>query len=100
MFGTPVFAVADGVVEISTAIRNADGSFRSYGEYIVINHGNGIMTLYAHGLEGSRLVSVGDTVTQGQQIMRVGSTGNSTGPHLHFEVRQNGTPVNPVPFLR
>ena len=97
--GTPIFAVADGTVVISTALRNANGTLRSYGEYIVINHGNGIMTLYAHGLEGSRTVSVGDTVRQGQTIMRVGSTGNSTGPHLHFEVRQNGRPVNPMPWL-
>ena len=100
MYGTPIFAVADGTVVISTALRNPNGTFRSYGEYIVINHGNGIMTLYAHGSAGSRRVSVGDRVTQGQTIMNVGSTGNSTGPHLHFEVRVNGTPVNPVPYLR
>ena len=59
----------------------------SNGNYIIIAHYNGLYTLYAHGQNGSRTVSEGQTVKQGQQIMRVGTTGNSTGPHLHFEVR-------------
>ncbi len=79
--GQPVYAVADGYVVTSTRLSG------SYGNYVLIAHYNGLYTLYAHGQDGSRTVSAGDTVKQGQQIMRVGSTGNSTGPHLHFEVR-------------
>ena len=97
--GKPVLAVKAGTVVTSTALKYANGNYRSYGEYIVINHHDGTMTLYAHGAPGSRLVSAGQTVSQGQQIMSVGTTGNSTGYHLHFEVRVNGTPVNPAPYL-
>ena len=94
-----MLAVKDGTVVTSTALKNPNGTYRSYGEYIVISHGDGTMTLYAHGAPGSRLVSPGQTVKQGQQIMSVGTTGNSTGYHLHFEVRINGRPVNPSPYL-
>lgn len=97
--GKPVLAVKAGTVVTSTALKYANGNYRSYGEYIVINHHDGTMTLYAHGAPGSRLVSAGQSVSQGQQIMSVGTTGNSTGYHLHFEVRVNGTPVNPTPYL-
>jgi murein DD-endopeptidase MepM/ murein hydrolase activator NlpD len=97
--GTPIYAVKAGTVTISKALKNSDGSYRSFGEYIAISHGDGTTTLYCHGLSGSRLVKEGDTVKQGQQIMSVGSTGNSTGPHLHFEVRINGVSVNPTPYL-
>ena len=69
----------------------------SYGNYIVINHGNGTTSLYAH--LSSRKVSAGDSVTQGQVIGLVGSTGNSTGPHLHFEISKNGTRVNPLDYF-
>lgn len=79
--GQPVYAVADGEVIVSERLSG------SYGNYIIIMHNNGLFTLYAHGQDGSRTVSVGQSVKQGQQIMRVGTTGNSTGPHLHFEVR-------------
>ena len=58
------------------------------------------MTLYAHMLSGSRRVSKGEEVVQGQVLGTVGSTGNSTGPHLHFEVRINGRAVNPIPYLQ
>lgn len=97
--GTPILAVKSGTVVISRALKNSNGRYRSYGEYIVIDHGDGTMTLYAHGLAGSRQVSEGQHVSQGQTIMKVGSTGNSTGPHLHFEVRIGGKCVNPTPYL-
>lgn len=97
--GTPILAVKSGKVVTSTALRYSSGHYKSYGEYIVIDHGDGTMTLYAHMLSGSRLVSVGASVSQGQQIGSVGSTGNSTGNHLHFEVWSNGRRTNPVPYL-
>ena len=79
--GSPVYAAAAGVV-MSTA--NLSGS---YGTYVVIRHANGLQSYYAHGTYGSICVSPGQTVSKGQQIMLSGSTGNSSGPHLHFEVR-------------
>lgn len=99
--GTPIYAVKDGTVLISTALKNPNGTYRSYGEYIAISHGDGTITYYCHGLPNSRLVKPGDKVKQGQQIMSVGTTGNSTGYHLHFEVRLAATmkPVNPTPYL-
>ena len=97
--GREVVAVKSGTVVISTALRYSNGNYRSYGEYIVINHHDGTMTLYAHMASGSRTVSVGEEVYQGQVIGEVGSTGNSTGPHLHFEVRVGGSPVNPMLYL-
>lgn len=95
--GMPVYAVADGVVV------TVETWTRSYGNHVIIAHANGLYTLYAHGQAGSICVSEGQSVKQGQQIMRVGSTGNSTGPHLHFEVRTSpGTyncRVNPLSYL-
>jgi len=89
--GQPIYAVADGYVVTSERLSG------SYGNYILIAHYNGLFTLYAHGQDGSRTVSAGQTVRQGQQIMRVGNTGNSTGPHLHFEIRRSpGTYSNRV----
>lgn len=96
--GKEIRAVKSGTVVISTAYKK-NGRYVSYGEYIVINHHDGTMTLYGHGDPGSRKVSVGDTVKQGQTIMNVGTTGNSTGYHLHFEVRVNGKCVDPTPYL-
>ena len=96
--GLPIRAVKDGTVVTSVAYKK-NGKYVSYGEYIVINHHDGTMTLYAHGEPGSRKVSVGDKVKQGQTIMNVGTTGNSTGYHLHFEVRVNGSYVDPTPYL-
>ena len=97
--GQPIYAVADGVVMISENLGN-----RSYGNYILIMHSNGLYTLYAHGQNGSRRVNKGDYVKQGQQIMSVGTTGNSTGPHLHFEVRTGSggwnNRVDPAPYLQ
>ena len=97
--GTTIVAVKSGTVVTSTALRNSKGKYRSYGEYVVIDHHDGTMTLYAHMLSGSRAVSVNQSVSQGQPIGQVGSTGNSTGPHLHFEVRIGGSPTNPTPYL-
>lgn len=97
--GKSVVAVKSGTVVISKALRNPNGTYRSYGEYVVINHHDGTMTLYAHMLSGSRRVSENQTVSQGQIIGTVGSTGNSSGTHLHFEVLVNGRPQNPFLYL-
>ncbi len=97
--GKNVVAVKSGTVVISTAKKNSNGTYRSYGEYVVVNHHDGTMTLYAHMLENSRKVVEGQEVSQGQVLGTVGSTGNSTGTHLHFEVLINGKPVNPIPYL-
>ncbi|MBQ7294628.1 MAG: peptidoglycan DD-metalloendopeptidase family protein [Clostridia bacterium] len=92
--GIPVVASASGTVV------TAYSGWRGYGHTVVIDHGNGIKTRYAHMYPGSIAVSVGQKVYQGQQIGRIGSTGNSTGPHLHFEVLVNGYKVNPLPYIR
>ena len=89
--GTPVKAAADG------RVVNLQQSNSGYGWFIVIDHGNGLKSLYAH-LSGFN-VKLGDAVKQGQQIGAVGTTGLSTGPHLHFEVRANDRLVNPLSYL-
>lgn len=89
--GTPVRAALPGVV--TTATYNAGG----YGYYVKIDHGNGMVTLYAHN--SKLLVKAGDTVEAGDMVSLSGSTGRSTGPHLHFEVRVNGQRVNPRAYL-
>ena len=68
-----------------------------YGNTVMISHGGGLVTLYGHN--SSLTVSKGDTVSRGQQIAKIGSTGNSTGNHCHFEVRVNGAHTNPAPYL-
>lgn len=98
--GKSVVAVKDGTVYASAALKRADGTYKSYGEYIMIDHHDGTMTLYAHMSPDSRTVQKGDSVVQGQVIGIVGTTGNSTGLHLHFEVRVNGKCVNPLPYLQ
>lgn len=92
--GIPVLSVANGTVV--SVIPNHS----SWGATVLIRHSGGLETRYAHMQYGSISVRVGQTVSKGQQIGRVGSTGNSTGNHLHFEVTKNGSLVNPVPYLR
>ena len=88
--GTPIVAAADGIVTYA-------GPKGSYGNLVVVDHGNGIQTYYAHC--NTINCSAGQTVSQGQQISTVGSTGNSTGPHLHLEIRINGICQNPQNYL-
>ena len=90
-FGSPVFAADDGVVALVGATSTG------YGNYVVIAHAGGFDTLYGH--LSTALVSVGQVVTQGTPVGLEGSTGNSTGPHLHFELRVNQRPVDPAPYL-
>lgn len=89
--GSQVMAVANGVVTYS---KDRFG----YGKMVEINHGNGYVTRYGHNQRV--LVSVGDTVQKGQPIALIGSTGRSTGPHLHFEVLKQGRAVDPIKFVR
>jgi murein DD-endopeptidase MepM/ murein hydrolase activator NlpD len=88
--GTPVVATADGVVTESTYMSG-------YGYMIIINHGYGMETVYAHN--NRNLVSIGQAVKKGETIAQMGNTGFSTGPHVHYEVRLNGTAVNPSKFM-
>jgi murein DD-endopeptidase MepM/ murein hydrolase activator NlpD len=88
--GAQAHAVAPGVVTWA-------GDRSGYGQLVEINHGNGYITRYAHN--SSVLVRVGDKVGKGQAISRVGSTGRSTGPHLHFEVLKNGRAIDPQKFV-
>lgn len=88
--GTPVYSIAEGKVIKATV------SSVGYGVHIIISHANGIQSVYAH--LSKLLVSTGDIVKAGQKIGLSGSTGNSTGPHLHFEIRKNGSHINPTPY--
>ncbi|MDR1465836.1 MAG: peptidoglycan DD-metalloendopeptidase family protein [Oscillospiraceae bacterium] len=92
--GKTIVAAKAGRVEM------INHSSSGYGNQIVIDHGNGVKTRYAHIYSGSISVSVGERVETGQPIARVGNTGNSTGPHLHFEVIINGNTQNPLPYIR
>lgn len=90
--GRRIVSVADGVVVLATY-------HYSWGYYIRVDHGDGVITGYAHALQGSFRVNVGDYVKAGQQLSAIGTTGNSTGYHLHFEVWLDGTRVNPLPYV-
>jgi murein DD-endopeptidase MepM/ murein hydrolase activator NlpD len=90
-FGTPIFAADDGVVALVGSTNSG------YGYYVVIAHSGGLDTLYGH--LSTTLVKIGDPVTQGQTVGLEGSTGNSTGPHLHFELRISQRPIDPAPYL-
>ncbi len=90
-YGAPVWAAKAGRVAIASW-------YGGYGNLVVIDHGGGVTTWYGHN--SSFAVSVGQQVSQGQVIAGCGSTGNSTGPHVHFEIRINGSPVNPLSYLR
>lgn len=90
-YGSAIVAAESGTVTTATY-----GS--GYGKYVVVNHGSGLTTLYAHC--SSLLVKVGDKVTRGQTIAKVGSTGVSTGNHLHFEVRINGSTTDPLAYVK
>lgn len=88
--GTPIVATADGVVSFK-------GNKGLLGNVIMLDHGHGMMTRYGHTHE--ILVEIGDTVKRGDKIAVVGSTGRSTGPHLHYEVMLNGIRVNPEKYI-
>lgn len=88
--GTAIYAYRSGTVTFS-------GWGNGYGKYVVINHGDGMTTYYAHCSE--LLVAAGEQVTEGQMIAKIGMTGYTTGPHLHFEIRLNGVPVNAYPYI-
>lgn len=93
--GSPLYAAKAG-----TVIKSQCGWNGGYGCYIILDHGGGVQTLYAHALQNGLYVSVGDRVSQGQTIAAMGSTGRSTGPHIHFEVRVNGRRANPLQYVR
>jgi murein DD-endopeptidase MepM/ murein hydrolase activator NlpD len=89
-YGAPIGAADGGTVIYA-------GWLGGYGNLVVLDHGNGLSTAYGH--QSDIVVGVGQSVAQGQLIGYVGSTGHSTGPHLHFEVRVNGSPVDPLGYL-
>ncbi|MDO4380583.1 MAG: M23 family metallopeptidase [Clostridia bacterium] len=91
VYGKPIYASRAGTV--IAAVWGTTG----YGRYVIIDHGDGFSTVYGHCSE--LVVQTGQTVAKGQHIANVGSTGNSTGPHLHFEVRYNGEKQNPANYV-
>jgi len=103
--GSAIFAASAGLVVTSMCEATPGGcgqdggvEVKGCGWYVKIRHASGLSTLYCH-MQTQPLVSVGDRVNAGQQLGIVGSTGNSSGPHLHFEVRLRGVPINPLPFM-
>ena len=92
--GTPIKAVADGLVIASG--KGLDG-FSKYGRIVILDHGSGVRTIYAHNKRNS--VKSGSCIKTGDVIGEVGESGNATGPHLHFEIRRYGSPLNPILYL-
>ncbi len=92
--GTPIKAVAGGLVVVSG--KSLDGYSR-YGKIVIIEHGDGIRTVYAHNEKN--LVKAGECVKAGEVIAEVGSSGNASGSHVHFEIRKGGKPVDPIKYL-
>ena len=90
-FGADFVAMADGIVTSATYSN-------SYGNMVIINHGNGVSSLYAHG--SKLLVKTNQVIKQGTPVLKVGSTGNSTGPHAHFKVRINNECVDPLDYVK
>ncbi|MDE2491835.1 MAG: M23 family metallopeptidase [Elusimicrobia bacterium] len=88
---TPIYATADGTVEFV-------GWSHGYGNLVVIDHGYGLQTLYGH--TSKAVVKAGERVVRGQMIAYMGTTGRSTGPHLHYEIRRMGKPINPMAYLK
>jgi murein DD-endopeptidase MepM/ murein hydrolase activator NlpD len=88
--GSDIYAALDGMVL-------ASGWHKQYGNFVALDHGNGVVTLYAHC--SRNFVEEGEVVRRGQKIAEVGRTGNATGPHVHFELRLDGVPQNPLPRM-
>ena len=98
LFREPIHATADGIVHFAGSIpAGQDAPASLYGNFVVLDHGNGMRTVFAHCSEV--LVETGQDVRRGQPIARVGSTGRSTGPHLHYEVVVHGRPLDPELFM-
>lgn len=89
--GTPIYAAGDGVLQFM-------GWKAGYGKFVIIKHANNLSTAYAHASKFAKNMRIGSKIKQGQVIAYVGSTGHATGPHLHYEIRVNGTQVNPLKF--
>jgi len=89
--GTPIYATANGTVKVAGNLGNG------YGNHVVVNHGYGYETLFGHMFKVN--VRVGQYVKRGEILGYVGSTGKSTGPHVHYEVHKNGRPIDPVYFF-
>jgi murein DD-endopeptidase MepM/ murein hydrolase activator NlpD len=89
-FGSPIVATAEGIVSFV-------GPLGSFGNVVFINHGHGLTTFYAHA--SSSGVKEGQQVKRGQVVAHVGTTGRSTGPHVHYEVQVNGATVNPIKYI-
>ncbi len=89
-YGTPIVAVDDGIV-----IKAEEDKI--YGKMVEIKHSNGLNTIYAHGLQ--IIAKVGQNVKRGEEVLKVGNTGYTTGAHVHFEIRKDGEPISPLSYI-